>query len=240
MTTESEANTAVAGPSEALAGAVGESWRSFLQSCEALRPELYRYCRYLTRSPWDADDLVQDTLARAFVTLGCLHQNLENPRAWLFRVASNVWLNRVRAQRELPHPAPLGDAARHRGSLPEKRSPVLERALTQLQEYFAGQRRDFDLPLDPRGTEFQLRVWQRLLKIPYGETTTYGALASELGDARASRAVGLANGSNPIPIVIPCHRVIGADGSLTGFGGGLAIKQQLLELERTDRQPRLF
>jgi methylated-DNA-[protein]-cysteine S-methyltransferase len=132
------------------------------------------------------------------------------------------------------------DAARHRGSLPEKPSSVLGRARTQLQEYFAGQRRDFDLPLDPRGTEFQLRVWQRLLKIPYGETTTYGALASELGDARASRAVGLANGSNPIPIVIPCHRVIGADGSLTGFGGGLAIKQQLLELERADRQPRLF
>jgi methylated-DNA-[protein]-cysteine S-methyltransferase len=132
------------------------------------------------------------------------------------------------------------DAARHRGGLAEKPSPVLELARTQLQEYFAAQRRDFDLPLDPRGTEFQLRVWQRLLKIPYGETTTYGALASELGDARASRAVGLANGSNPIPIVIPCHRVIGADGSLTGFGGGLAIKQQLLELERADRQPRLF
>ena len=132
------------------------------------------------------------------------------------------------------------DAARHRGGLAEKPSPVVELARTQLQEYFAGQRRNFDLPLDPRGTEFQLRVWKWLLKIPYGETTTYGALASELGDARASRAVGLANGSNPIPIVIPCHRVIGADGSLTGFGGGLAIKQQLLELERADRQPRLF
>jgi len=78
------------------------------------------------------------------------------------------------------------------------------------------------------------------LKIPYGETTSYGALASELGDIKASRAVGLANGSNPLPIVIPCHRVIGADGSLTGFGGGLAIKQQLLELERMHRQPRLF
>ena len=112
MTNESEAKTAAAGPSDALAGAVGESWRAFLQSCEPLRPELYRYCRYLTRSPWDADDLVQDTLARGFVTLGCLHQTLENPRAWLFRVASNVWLNRVRDhRRELLHPAPLGDAA---------------------------------------------------------------------------------------------------------------------------------
>jgi len=160
-------------------------------------------------------------------------QDLSSPVGRLRLIASDsalvgIWFEQGR------------DAARHRGSLPEKRSPVLERALTQLQEYFAGQRRDFDLPLDPRGTEFQLRVWQRLLKIPYGETTTYGALASELGDARASRAVGLANGSNPIPIVIPCHRVIGADGSLTGFGGGLAIKQQLLELERADRQPRLF
>jgi len=132
------------------------------------------------------------------------------------------------------------DAARHPGGLTEKSSPVLELARTQLQEYFATRRQEFDLPLDPRGTEFQRRVWQQLLKIPYGETTSYGALAGELGDAKASRAVGLANGSNPIPIVIPCHRVIGADGSLTGFGGGLAVKQQLLELERMHRQPRLF
>ena len=132
------------------------------------------------------------------------------------------------------------DAARHAGGMEEKSSSVLELARTQLQEYFAARRRDFDLPLDPRGTDFQRRVWQRLMKISYGETTSYGALASDLGDAKASRAVGLANGSNPIPIVIPCHRVIGADGSLTGFGGGLAIKQQLLELERTARQPRLF
>ncbi|MFO5197613.1 methylated-DNA--[protein]-cysteine S-methyltransferase, partial [Salmonella enterica subsp. enterica serovar Typhimurium] len=81
--------------------------------------------------------------------------------------------------------------------------------------------------LEPRGTEFQRRVWQRLTRIPYGDTTTYGALAAELGNAKGSRAVGLANGSNPIPIVIPCHRVIGADGSLTGFGGGLPIKAML-------------
>ena len=94
--------------------------------------------------------------------------------------------------------------------------------------------------MDPRGTDFQRRVWKRLLDIPYGETTTYGRLATDLGDAKASRAVGLANGSNPIPIVIPCHRVMGADGSLTGFGGGLTIKQQLLDLERSHRQPRLF
>lgn len=117
---------------------------------------------------------------------------------------------------------------------------MLERTRAQLEEYFAGARREFELPLDPRGTDFQRSVWRRLLQIPYGETTTYGALARELGDPGASRAVGLANGSNPIPIVIPCHRVIGANGSLTGFGGGLPIKQALLELESKSRQPRLL
>jgi len=132
------------------------------------------------------------------------------------------------------------DAARGAAGLIAARSPVLDRARVQLEEYFTGRRHEFDLPLDPRGTEFQRRVWQRLTLIPYGETTSYGALARELGDAKASRAVGLANGSNPIPIVIPCHRVIGADGSLTGFGGGLPIKQALLELERQHRQPRLL
>jgi len=114
------------------------------------------------------------------------------------------------------------------------------RTREQLEEYFAGRRQEFDLPLDPRGTEFQRRVWQRLRSIAYGETTTYGTLARELGDPGASRAVGLANGSNPLPIVIPCHRVIGTDGSLTGFGGGLPVKQALLDLERAATQPRLF
>jgi O-6-methylguanine DNA methyltransferase len=132
------------------------------------------------------------------------------------------------------------DAARGASGMVQDSSPVLECTRAQLGEYFAGERHEFNLPLDPRGTEFQRRVWQRLLHIPYGETTTYGALARELGDPGASRAVGLANGSNPIPIVIPCHRVIGADGSLTGFGGGLPIKAALLELERSATQPRLL
>ena len=132
------------------------------------------------------------------------------------------------------------DASRSRPDLTRADSPILESTRVQLEEYFAGQRREFDLPLDPRGTDFQRRVWRQLLRIPYGETTSYGALARELGDAGASRAVGLANGSNPIPIVIPCHRVIGADGSLTGFGGGLPIKQALLELESQSRQPSLL
>jgi methylated-DNA-[protein]-cysteine S-methyltransferase len=119
-------------------------------------------------------------------------------------------------------------------------SPALERTKTQLAEYFRGERREFDLPLAPRGTDFQRRVWQRLREIEYGTTTTYGALAQELGNPNASRAVGLANGSNPIPIVIPCHRVIGANGALTGFGGGLPVKSALLELERSRTQPRLL
>jgi methylated-DNA-[protein]-cysteine S-methyltransferase len=132
------------------------------------------------------------------------------------------------------------DAARGPAALAHGSNVIIERTRMQLDEYFAGARREFDLPLEPRGTEFQRRVWSRLTRIAYGDTTTYGALARELGNPHGSRAVGLANGGNPIPIVIPCHRVIGADGSLTGFGGGLPIKAKLLELERGAAQPRLF
>ena len=108
----------------------------------------------------------------------------------------------------------------------------LEEAARQLREYFAGQRTAFELPLAPDGTTFQKRVWRELQEIPYGETISYGELARRAGNAKASRAVGAANGANPIPIVIPCHRVIGANGKLTGFGGGLPIKEALLALER--------
>ncbi len=104
-------------------------------------------------------------------------------------------------------------------------------AIEQLAQYFAGQRRRFDLPLAPTGTEFQLRVWQALRVIPYGTTLSYGELARRIGNPRASRAVGLANGANPLPVVVPCHRVIGANGALTGFGGGVPIKRALLVLE---------
>lgn len=109
---------------------------------------------------------------------------------------------------------------------------VLDRAVTQLREYFAGERTEFDLPLDPAGTPFQLTVWQALRDIPYAETINYGQLATRVGNPRASRAVGLANGRNPISIVVPCHRVIGANGTLTGYGGGLDRKRTLLDLER--------
>lgn len=105
-------------------------------------------------------------------------------------------------------------------------------AAAQLAEYFAGRRTAFDLPLAPAGTPFQLRVWAALRTIPYGQTVSYGQLASQIGSPAASRAVGLANGRNPISVVVPCHRVIGADGSLTGYGGGLHRKQFLLDLER--------
>ncbi len=108
---------------------------------------------------------------------------------------------------------------------------VLREAKRQLSEYFAGQRREFDLPLRPSGTEFQLRVWQALREIPYGRTATYADIARAVGRPKAFRAVGQANHVNPISILIPCHRVVGSDGSLTGYGGGLDAKTALLALE---------
>lgn len=109
---------------------------------------------------------------------------------------------------------------------------LLAEPLRQLQAYFAGELREFDLPLAPEGTPFQKRVWTGLLTVPYGTTISYGELARRIGSPGASRAVGLANGSNPISIVIPCHRVIGSNGTLTGYGGGLPVKQWLLSHER--------
>ena len=114
-------------------------------------------------------------------------------------------------------------------------TPLLLEAERQLAEYFAGARRGFDLPLAPEGTPFQKAVWRALLEIPYGETRSYGEIAAAIGNARACRAVGMANHRNPIPVLIPCHRVIGADGSLTGFGGGLDRKALLLTLEKSKK-----
>ena len=109
---------------------------------------------------------------------------------------------------------------------------VLAEARRQLDTYFAGNLSAFDLPLDPAGTPFQVQVWQQLTRIPYGQTISYGELARRIENPSASRAVGLANGRNPIAVIVPCHRVIGADGSLTGFGGGLDRKRALLSLEQ--------
>jgi len=127
--------------------------------------------------------------------------------------------------------------AKPKASWKEDRAPLKE-TIHQLQAYFAGELENFDLQLAPEGTPFQLAVWHRLCDIPYGETISYGELATRIGNPKASRAVGLANGSNPIPIVIPCHRVIGSNGKLTGYGGGLPFKEKLLALER--RQLRLL
>ncbi len=117
---------------------------------------------------------------------------------------------------------------------------LLALVATQLGEYFAGTRQHFDLPLRPLGTGFQTSVWLALADIPYGQTRSYSEQARMIGHPEAVRAVGAANGSNPIPIVLPCHRVIGANGSLTGFGGGLPMKRFLLELERRTVDPGLF
>lgn len=136
-----------------------------------------------------------------------------------------------------------GDAGLHAIEFPQDSSPLprddwqegdhplLDRAQAQLDEYFAGRRRRFDLPLAPLGTAFQRQVWSALADIPFGHTVSYAQLATQLGRPRATRAVGAANGRNPLPIVLPCHRVIGANGALTGFSGGLPTKRFLLELE---------
>lgn len=115
-------------------------------------------------------------------------------------------------------------------------TPVLKEARRQLSEYFLKQRKEFDLPLAPQGTEFQKKVWEALCMIPYGETRSYGEIARQIGNSKASRAVGGANNKNHIMIVIPCHRVIGANGALVGFGGGLDVKEFLLELEKQERK----
>lgn len=110
---------------------------------------------------------------------------------------------------------------------------ILNQAKIQLEEYFSGRRTQFDLPLAAKGTDFQQSVWQALCKIPYGETWSYQQLADEIGNPKAVRAVGLANGKNPISVIVPCHRVIGKNGKLTGYAGGVETKEKLLQLERS-------
>ena len=151
----------------------------------------------------------------------------------------------------IPYPSPLGvltvagdgqyitrvvfPGIRRGGPLPRQNSPLLQEACRQLDEYFSGRRFIFDLPLRAAGTPFQMRVWKALEKVPYGHTCSYGQLAAWAGHPRAARAVGGAVHVNPIAILIPCHRVIGADGTLTGYGGGLWRKKFLLELEESSR-----
>jgi methylated-DNA-[protein]-cysteine S-methyltransferase len=128
-----------------------------------------------------------------------------------------------------PRPQPAGS---DEGGDIDRRASVLAEAVSQLEEYFTGERVEFDLPLDPQGTPFQQSAWMALRRIPYGSTVSYGEQARSLGDPNKARAVGAANGRNPIGIVVPCHRVVGSNGSLTGFAGGLDAKAWLLDHER--------
>ena len=149
---------------------------------------------------------------------------MQSPVGELLIVADETTLRMI-SFRGGRYPGKVADGWRRGGS-------VVANAREQLGEYFAGCRRRFDLPLAPSGTPFQLRAWQALQDIPYGATCSYGEQARAMGQPRAVRAVGAANGRNPIPIVVPCHRVIGVDGRLTGYAGGLDIKRLLIELER--------
>lgn len=152
------------------------------------------------------------------------YRHVQSPVGPLLLAASDAGLHAIEFDAS-QHPVDRGDDWR-----PGDHS-LLRAAETQLREYFEGTRHTFDLPLAPGGTDFQQRVWHTLTTIPYGQTISYGELAARVGKPSASRAVGAANGRNPLPIVLPCHRVIGANGSLTGFGGGLPVKRFLLELE---------
>jgi len=157
--------------------------------------------------------------------MGLVKTSMSSPVGELKLVASDAGLVAVLWPEDDPKRVRPGDARE------DAAHPILRKAVAQLQEYFAGKRSEFDLPLDARGTEFQKLVWEQLLAIPYGETRSYGQLAARLGKPTASRAVGAANGRNPLSIVVPCHRVIGTSGALTGFAGGLETKRVLLELE---------
>lgn len=151
------------------------------------------------------------------------YHEIDSPVGRLLLAGDGIRLKRVHFQSGRRPVAP----ARH---WIDDRAPFAA-VIAQLREYFAGKRREFELPLAPEGTEFQLRVWRALRAIPYGDTISYGELARRIGNPRAARAVGLANGANPLPIIVPCHRVIGANGALAGFGGGVEVKRALLALE---------
>jgi len=157
------------------------------------------------------------------------YKEIPSPVGELKLVASDAALIAVLWENDRPNRVKLGEL------ILKPNHPVLRKTEKQLAEYFAGKRTGFELALAPEGTAFQRRVWDALLEIPFGETTSYGAIAQRIGRPAASRAVGAANGRNPIAIIVPCHRVIGANGALTGFGGGLPAKTFLLTHERAIR-----
>jgi methylated-DNA-[protein]-cysteine S-methyltransferase len=151
-----------------------------------------------------------------------IHTVLDSPIGQLLLTGDGEGLTGLYTAEHVRRPVEVG----------ERSDAEFDRARAQLEEYFAGQRTTFELALAPAGTDFQQRVWQRLLAIPAGRTRSYGQLAVEIGNPKAVRAVGLANGRNPISIIVPCHRVLGSTGALTGYAGGLPVKQWLLDHER--------
>jgi methylated-DNA-[protein]-cysteine S-methyltransferase len=162
--------------------------------------------------------------------MGLSYKLMDSPVGKLKLVASEKGLVAVLWQNDTPERVPLKEMTE------DPKQKVLVETERQLKEYFAEKRRSFELPLDMRGTQFQKNVWEELLAIPFGETRSYVELAKKLGNPTASRAVGAANGRNPISIVVPCHRVIGASGKLTGFAGGLDVKARLLEIEGAEKK----
>ena len=152
-----------------------------------------------------------------------IYTEIDTPVGQLLLVGDEEGLREIRFENDRKGRTPEPDWERDPASL--------EKECSQIEAYFAGELREFNLRLAPRGTPFQLRVWNKLAEIPYGETISYGELAKRVGKPNAARAVGAANGSNPLPIVLPCHRVIGKSGKLVGFGGGLDVKQTLLDSE---------
>ncbi|WP_079132051.1 methylated-DNA--[protein]-cysteine S-methyltransferase [Streptomyces nanshensis] len=195
-------------------------------------PETDTYTDTRTRTGTDTDT---DTTADDGASGGVHHTVVDSPLGALTLVADGGALTGVYFEDHLRGPSP--------GALGPRDETGFDEARRQLAEYFAGERQRFDLPLAPRGEPFRQRVWALLRQIPYGETRSYGLLARELGDPALAQAVGSANGRNPLSVIVPCHRVVGADGSLTGYAGGLERKRFLLELEgaaSVTRTARLF
>lgn len=162
--------------------------------------------------------------------MSCVYKIISSPVGKLKLIGSDKGLAAILWENDNPR------RVRIKTATADEHHPVLLEAERQLAEYFADKRKSFSLKLDPVGTKFQNDVWRQLSAIPFGETRTYAEIAQKLGNPRASRAVGAANGRNPISIVVPCHRVIGSSGKLTGFAGGLEAKARLLDLENTARR----
>jgi methylated-DNA-[protein]-cysteine S-methyltransferase len=175
-----------------------------------------------------ADSLKAGNITRPATTH--FYQTMESPLGTLKLIASDRGLVAVLWDNEDPEQSDVGGLKKVNGH------PLLDEAERQLKEYFAGKRKQFSLRLDWRGTEFQKKVWAALVEIPFGETRSYADIARQIGNPKAVRAVGAANGKNPLPIIAPCHRVIGSNGKLVGFGGGLATKALLLKLESKGRE----